>query len=144
MRVLKYNRETEMSSNLSSKSQELFESMSFSVLQSHVSSLLSKILILWCTETTGTELGEIGKGWKCSLAWPRCGIQRAYSGANIPEWFDINDRLLKKINLCVISKACNRMKVLLAPINLFLNKIERSRGFTFSNVFSRPRIKSRR
>ena len=51
-----------MSSILSSKSQELFESISFSVLQSHVGSLLGKILIWWCAETTGTKLGEIGKG----------------------------------------------------------------------------------
>ena len=42
-----------MNSILSSKSRTLFESMPFSAVHSHVSSLLGKIW--WCTETTGTK-----------------------------------------------------------------------------------------
>ena len=72
-----------MSSILSSKSRMFFESMSFSALQSHVSSLLVKIWL--CTETTGSKLGEIGKGLKCYLARARCGIQRAHSGPDMNE-----------------------------------------------------------
>ena len=135
-----------MNSILSSKSRTLFESMPFSALHSHVSSLLCKIW--WCTETTGTKLGDIGKGWKCSLARARCGIQRAYSGVNMHEWFDISNRLVKRINLSLVKRViewkCFSFLILIVLINLVLNKIGQSRGFTFLHIFFLlPRIKAR-
>ena len=130
-----------MSSILSSKSQKRLR-VSFSALQSHVSKLLGKI---WrCTEATGTKLGEIGKGWKCSLARARCGIRRVHSGPDIVhEWFDISDRLVKGIDVSLVKLSaewkCFSFLSLLVPVILFFG---RSCGFTFLHKFLSPTPKT--
>ena len=139
---VKYNRETRMSSIFNSQSRKLFESMSFSALQSHVSSLLGK---MWCIEATGTKLGEIGNGWKCLLARARCGFQRAYSCPDIMlEWFDISHRLVKMNDVSFVKLnvewKCFSFSLFSSSHSIFWMKLWILIVYT---IFFLPRIKSR-